>query len=68
VSGNLTLHGIKRQHNFDSQVVVGEDTPRCSGDFSVKQTEYGLQIASVGGGAIEVRDDVRVAFYLISRK
>jgi polyisoprenoid-binding protein YceI len=68
VGGNLTLHGIKRQHNFDSQVVVGEDTLRCSGDFSVKQSEYGLQIASVGGGAIKVKDDVKVSFYLISRK
>jgi polyisoprenoid-binding protein YceI len=68
VSGNLSLHGIKRRHSFDSQVVVGEDTLRCSGDFSVKQSEYGLQIASVGGGAIKVKDEVRVSFYLISRK
>ena len=43
VIGNLNIHGHERRHHFDSQVVVGEDTLRGSGDFSVKQSEYGLQ-------------------------
>lgn len=67
VTGNLTMHGVTRRQYFDSQVVVGEDTLRCSGDFFVRQTDYGLQIASIGGGAIKVKDDVRVSFYIISR-
>ncbi|MDP9340098.1 MAG: YceI family protein [Acidobacteriota bacterium] len=68
VNGHLTLHGIKRRHTFESQVVVGKDTLRCSGDFPVRQTQSGLQIASVGGGAIKVKDDVRVSLYIIARK
>jgi polyisoprenoid-binding protein YceI len=58
VSGNLTLHGVTERRQFDAQVVAGEDTIRS----------YGLQIASVGGGAIKVKDDVRVSFYIIARK
>jgi polyisoprenoid-binding protein YceI len=68
VSGNLTLHGVAKRHQFDVQVVAGEDTIRSYGDFTVKQSSYGLQIASVGGGAIKVKDDVRVSFYIIARK
>jgi polyisoprenoid-binding protein YceI len=68
VAGNLSLHGVTRRHQFDAQVVVGEDTLRCYGDFLVKQTEYGLRIASIAGGALKMKDDVRVSFYIIARK
>jgi hypothetical protein len=34
----------------------------------VKQTEYGLRIASIAGGALKMKDDVRVSFYIIARK
>lgn len=68
VIGNLNMHGQTRRHQFDAQVVAGEDTLRGYGDFTVKQTEFGLQIASIAGGALKIRDDVRVSFYIIARK
>jgi polyisoprenoid-binding protein YceI len=68
VSGNLALHGVTQHHQFDAQVVAGEDAIRSYGDFTVKQSSYGLQIASVGGGALKEKDDVRVSFYIIARK
>ena len=49
-------------------MVAGEGTIRSYGDFAVKQSSYGLQIHSVGGGAAKVKDDVRVSFYIIARK
>jgi polyisoprenoid-binding protein YceI len=68
IGGNLTLHGVTRRHQFDAQVVAGEDTLRGYGDFTVKQTEYGLRIASIAGGALKMKDEVRISFYLIGRK
>jgi len=68
IGGNLTLHGVTRRHQFDAQVVAGEDTLRGYGDFTVKQTEYGLRIASIAGGALKMKDEVRISFYMIGRK
>jgi hypothetical protein len=48
-------------------VVAGKDTIRSYGDFTVKQSSYGLQIF-FGGGATKVKDDVRVSFYISARK
>jgi polyisoprenoid-binding protein YceI len=68
IGGNLTLHGVTRRHQFDAQVVAGEETLRGYGDFTVKQTEYGLRIASIAGGALKMKDEVRISFYMIGRK
>ena len=68
VSGNLSMHGQTRRHHFDAQVVAGEDTLHGYGDFTVKQAEYGLQIASIAGGVLKIRDDVRVSFYITAGK
>lgn len=68
IGGNLTLHGVTRRHQFDAQVVAGEDTLRGYGDFTVKQTEYGLRIATVAGGTLKMKDEIRISFYIIGRK
>jgi polyisoprenoid-binding protein YceI len=68
VMGNLTLHNVKRLHSFDAQVVVGEDTLRSYGDFTVKQTDHHIKIASVAGGTLKMKDDVRLSFFVIARK
>lgn len=68
IGGNLTVHGVTRRHQFDAQVVAGEDTLRGHGDFTVKQTEYGLRIATVAGGTLKMKDEVRISFYIIGRK
>jgi polyisoprenoid-binding protein YceI len=68
IAGNLALHGITRSHSFHAQVVVGEDSLRGYGDFTVKQTEYGIQVASVAGGTLKMRDEVKIAFFIIARK
>jgi polyisoprenoid-binding protein YceI len=68
VAGELTLHGVTQHHNFNAQVVVGEDTLRAYGDFTVKQTAYGIRIASVAGGTLKMKDEVRLSFFIVARK
>lgn len=68
ISGSLNLHGISRPHSFDAQVVVGEDTLRGYGDFTVKQTNHNIKIASVAGGTLKMKDDLRISFFVIARK
>lgn len=68
IVGTLTLHGVTRPHSFDAQVVVGEDRLRGYGHFNFKQTDFGIQIASIAGGTLKMKDEVKVAFFLIARK
>lgn len=68
IVGKLTLHGVTRPHSFNAQVVVGEDSLRGYGHFNVRQTDFGIQIASIAGGTLKMKDEVKVAFFLIARK
>ena len=60
VSGDLMLHGTARGMRLDGQVVVGEESIRVQGAFSVLQSDYGLKIASIAGGTLTIRDELQV--------
>jgi hypothetical protein len=47
---------------------VGEDTLRGYGNFSVKQTEFGISIASVAGGTLKMKDELKIAFFIVAKK
>ncbi|HKN59570.1 MAG TPA: YceI family protein [Candidatus Acidoferrales bacterium] len=68
IMGSLMLHGVTHEHNFNAQVVVGEDSLRGYGDSTLKQTDYGIQIASIAGGTLKMKDEVKIAFFIIGRK
>src|SRR2546422_1396379 len=42
VQGRLTLAGQTRDVSCDVRAAVGTDTLRATGEFSVKQTDYGI--------------------------
>jgi polyisoprenoid-binding protein YceI len=68
IQGNLTLRGVTRPHSFPAQVVVGDDSLRGYGDFTIRQTEYGIETASIAGGTLKMKDEVKIAFFIIGRK
>ena len=68
IEGNLTLHGITNAQNINAQVVVGEESLRGYGDFSLKQTDFGIQTASVAGGTLKMKDEVKLAFFMIAKR
>lgn len=68
IAGKLMLHGVTSEMGFSAQVVIGEDTLRGYGSFPVKQTEYGISIASIAGGTLKIRDELKVAFFIIAKK
>jgi polyisoprenoid-binding protein YceI len=68
ISGDVSLHGVTRGLGFDSQVVLGEDTIRAQGAFSMMQTDFGLKIASVADGALKLKDELKFGFFLIARR
>jgi polyisoprenoid-binding protein YceI len=68
IAGNLMFRGVNRTHSFNEPVVVGEDSLRGYGDFNIKQTDFGIQIASIAGGTLKMKDEVKVAFSSMPRK
>ena len=68
VSGDLTLHGITRGMGLDAQVVAGEDTLKAQGNFSLRQTDFGLKIASVAGGSLKLKEELKCAYFIVGRR
>jgi polyisoprenoid-binding protein YceI len=62
VSGNLTLHG----QTHPVQVVVKTAGPgKYKGSAKLKQTTFGIQPISIGGGAVKVKDEVDIVFTIV---
>lgn len=59
VTGNLQLHGQARSITFRVQ---GEGAGHYTGSAMIRQTEFGITPIRIAGGAVSVRDDVRVEF------
>jgi polyisoprenoid-binding protein YceI len=68
VTGNLTLHGITRQEKISAQVSVTGDVLRAYGEFTLRQSDYGIKLVSVAGGTLKVKDEVKITFDFTARK
>jgi polyisoprenoid-binding protein YceI len=68
IAGNLTLHGVTNKLDFAAQVVISDDTLRGYGNFFVKQSEYGITTASIAGGTLKMRDELKIAFFIVAKK
>ena len=58
VAGKLTLHGatkpVRLQVRFADRIYVGSVT--------IKQTDFGIQPVSAGGGTVKVKDELKIDF------
>lgn len=68
LTGDLTLHGVTRSHTLPARVTLTEDSLRAFGTFTLLQTEYDLKLASVAGGALKVKDELKFSFNILARK
>ena len=59
VSGNLQLHGQTHPATFQVQ---SDGAGRVTGSATVRQTDFGIAPIKIAGGAVSVKDDVRVEF------
>lgn len=68
LNGDLTMHGVTRRQSVPARVMVDGDTVRAFGNFSILQTDYDLKLASVAGGALKVKDELKFSFNILARK
>jgi polyisoprenoid-binding protein YceI len=68
LSGNLSLHGVKKPVSFPLRVHVEAAELYGEGDFSILQTDYGITPVKVGGGTVKVKDKLKISFIVVAQK
>ncbi len=68
IEGNLKLHGVTRRERITAQLALTGDILRAFGDFTIRQTDYRIKLASVAGGALKLKDELKFNFDIMARK
>jgi polyisoprenoid-binding protein YceI len=68
IDGNLSLHGVTRRERVTAQFSVTGDMLRAFGDFTIRQSDYRIKLASVAGGALKLKDELKFNFDIVARK
>ena len=69
VIGELTLHGVTQKNLWISaEATVSEDSVRAHGNFSLKQSDFGIKPYSAAGGTIKLKNELKFLFEIIGKK
>lgn len=60
VTGNLTLHGATKPVT----VQVRKENGAYKGEARLKQTDFGIEPVKVAGGAVKVKDELKIEFVI----
>jgi polyisoprenoid-binding protein YceI len=66
ITGALTLHGTTNDQAINARVLVSPDRVRASGEFTLRQSDYGIELVSAMGGALKVKDELRISFDIVA--
>jgi polyisoprenoid-binding protein YceI len=68
LNGSLSLHGVTNNQPLTARVAVFDEMLRASGEFRLRQSDYGIKPISVAGGAMKVKDELMFSFEIVARK
>jgi polyisoprenoid-binding protein YceI len=68
ITGELSFHGVTQAHSFDAHVTSMGAMLRISGEFPLRQSDYGIKPVSFVAGALRLKDEVKFKFELVARK
>jgi polyisoprenoid-binding protein YceI len=68
LNGHLSLHGVTRGQKVPATVAEIGDILRAFGEFTLRQSDYGIKPVSAVGGGLKVKDDVKFTFDIVARK
>jgi len=66
--GTLTLHGVSRDQALTAQIALIGDLLRAHGEFTTRQSDYGIRPVTVAGGALKLKDELKCSFDIVARK
>jgi polyisoprenoid-binding protein YceI len=67
VTGELSFHGVTQTQSFDARVTALGTMLRISGDFPLRQSDYGIKPVSFAAGALRLKDELKFTFELVAR-
>ncbi len=68
ILGNLSLHGVTRDHLIDAQLILNGDGLRAQGEFPLRQTDYNIKPVSVAGGTLKMKDELKFSFDIVAER
>ena len=64
--GELSLHGVTRPQEVDTQIIVLDGEVRLSGAFQLLQSAFGIKPPTAAGGLIAAKDELKFKFDVIA--
>jgi polyisoprenoid-binding protein YceI len=68
IAGIVSLHGMENLQSMQAQLILTDGSLRAHGEFRLRQTDYDLKIASVAGGMLRIKDELKFVFFIVARK
>ncbi|MEP6636518.1 MAG: YceI family protein [Acidobacteriota bacterium] len=69
IIGDLTLHGVTQKNLWiTTEVTLSGESLRSQGQFTLKQTDFGIKLVSVAGGTLKVKNELKFSFDLTATK
>jgi polyisoprenoid-binding protein YceI len=68
VDGQLSFHGVTEPQALEARVTDMGAMLRISGEFSLRQSDYGIKPVSFAGGALRLKDELKFKFELVARQ
>lgn len=65
LEGALRVHGVEKPLVLPMRVAVEDGKLRADGEFSLLQGDYGIDPIKVGGGAVRVKDKLKIIFHIV---
>lgn len=68
INGTLSFHGVTHNQSIPARIAVFDEMLRASGEFTLKQSDYGIKPVSFAGGALKIKDELKFSFEMVARK
>jgi polyisoprenoid-binding protein YceI len=68
LNGELALHGVTRTQPVSARVTIKGETLRAAGEFTLRLSDYEIGPVSAAGGAVKLKDELKLSFDMSARK
>ena|SRR5580658_6094712 len=68
IAGTMSLRDVENLQAIQAQLVLSDGSIRAYGQFRLRQTDYNLPLASVAGGILRIKDELKFGFFVVARQ
>jgi polyisoprenoid-binding protein YceI len=68
LDGMLNLHGVEKPVTLPVRIRIENNRLHAEGETTVLQTDFGMTPVKVGGGAVKVKDQVKISFNIVAER